>query len=131
MDLSPDDLGVLAPPRAEIKLASGTVLVLSPVRVRHLAAFVRALGPSWRGIVSPDRDLWDLIAEYGDNLSEALAIAAEVPRETVEAMQPGEYLEALDAMLRINGGFFGRWLRDRMMTAALLQMRDQSAGGPT
>ena len=128
--LAPDDLSVLDPPRVQIPLASGGTLVLTPLRVRSLAAFVRALGPIRDRLADPDCDLWQLIADDGEALTAALAIAADVPIEVIEGMEPGEFMSALDAMLRVNAGFFLSWLLVPILRAAQIQTAP-AAAGPT
>jgi hypothetical protein len=127
---APDDLSVLDPPRVQIPLASGGTLVLTPLRVRSLAAFVRALGPIRDRLADPDCDLWQLIADDGEALTAALAIAADVPIEVIEGMEPGEFMAGLDAMIRVNSGFFLSWLLAPILRAA--QIKTATAeDGPT
>ena len=114
---SPDALGVLVPEVRSVPLSGGGALLLAPIRVRQIPAFVAALGPA-RGLIAGTSDVWDLIAEHGDCLSEALAIAADVPRATVDGMLPAEYLAALNAMLEGNADFFRLWLLGPMLRAA-------------
>jgi hypothetical protein len=127
---APDDLSVLDPPRVQIPLASGGTLVLTPLRVRSLAAFVRALGPIRDRLADPDCDLWQLIADDGEALTAALAIAADVPVEVIEGMEPGEFMTALDAMLRVNSGFFLSWLLAPILRAAQIR-KAPAEDGPT
>jgi hypothetical protein len=136
---APDDLSVLDPPRVQIPLASGGTLVLTPLRVRSLAAFVRALGPKspdaprpWLRdkLADPDCDLWQLIADDGEALTAALAVAADVPLEVIEGMEPGEFMTALDAMLRVNSGFFLSWLLAPILRAAQIKTAP-AEDGPT
>jgi hypothetical protein len=127
---APDDLSVLDPPRVQIPLASGGTLVLTPLRVRSLAAFVRALGPIRDRLADPDCDLWQLIADDGEALTAALAVAADAPLEVIEGMEPGEFMTALDAMLRVNSGFFLSWLLAPILRAAQIQTAP-AAAGPT
>jgi hypothetical protein len=127
---APDDLSVLDPPRVQIPLASGGTLVLTPLRVRSLAAFVRALGPIRDRLADPDCDLWQLIADDGEALTAAMAVAADVPLDVIEGMEPGEFMTALDAMLRVNAGFFLSWLLAPILRAAQIQTAP-AAAGPT
>ena len=66
--------------------------MLTPLRVRSLAAFVRALGPIRDRLAEQDCDLWQLIADDGEALTAALAIAADVPLDVVDGMEPGELM---------------------------------------
>ena len=127
---APDDLSVLDPPRLQILLASGGSLVLTPLRVRSLAAFVRALGPIRDRLADPDCDLWQLIADDGEALTAALAVAADVPVDVIEAMDPGEFMTALEAMLRVNSGFFLSWLLAPILRAAQIKTAP-AEDGPT
>jgi hypothetical protein len=127
---APDDLSVLDPPRVQIPLASGGIMVLTPLRVRSLAAFVRALGPIRDRLADPDCDLWQLIADDGGALTAALAVAADVPLDVIEGMDPGEFMSALDAMLRVNANFFLSWLLAPILRAAQIKMAP-AEDGPT
>jgi hypothetical protein len=129
-DLSPDDLGVLDPPRIQVELASGGVLVLAPIRVRDLLAFVRALGPIREAMAAPDPDLWQIIADHGERITTALALACGVPAAVIEGLEPGEYMDAMDAMLRANQRFFLSWLHRPILRAAL-QSQASPEDGPT
>ena len=120
---SPDALSVLTPPRRQIPLAAGGILIVTPIRVRQLSAFVAAITPAREALASPIEDLWALIAAHEDTLSEALAIACDVPRETIDALQPTEYLQALQALLEANADFFRSWLS---LPAARIKLQTQS-----
>ena len=114
---SPDALSVLTVEPRTVPLAGGRRLVLEPVRVRQMPAFLAALGPA-RGQIAGMADAWDLIAEHGECLSEALALACSVPRADIDALLPAEYLAALEAMLEANADFFRSWLLGPMLRAA-------------
>lgn len=107
---SPDDLGVLDPVSRHVDLANGAMLEVLPLTVRQLPAFVRALGPAREAMADPDVDIWDLIADHGESIAEALPVAIQMPRDVVECMPPGDYLTCLNAVLEANRDFFFSWI---------------------
>ena len=63
-------------------------------------------------------------------LTAALAIATDVSIEVIEGMAPGEFMTGLDAMLRVNAGFFFSWLLAPILRAAQIKMAP-AEDGPT
>jgi hypothetical protein len=127
--VSPDDLGILDPVPERVTLSSGLLLDVHPLTVRQLSPFVRALGPAREALADPAADVWDLIADYGEDITEALTVALAMPRTAIECLSPADYLDALNAMLRANRDFFGLWLFTPAMARAARTL--EAAAGPT
>ena len=128
--LSPDDLGILDPVPERVKLSSGLLLDVHPLTVRQLAPFVRALGPAREALADPAADVWDIIADYGEDIAEGLAVALVMPQSAIECLSPGDYLDALNAVLRVNADFFGSWLSAPTRARMARTMEQLPADGP-
>jgi hypothetical protein len=129
-ELSPDNLDTLTPAEHIIALAAGGAISIGPVRVRNLAAFVRALGPAREALAAPDADVWDLIADFSPQLVAAVAVLADVQESEVEDMEPGEFMSAIGAMLEANRDFFVQWLSP-VAVAAMTKREETGADGQT
>lgn len=120
-----DDLEVLAP--AEVKVqAGGRAFTVRPLTVGQLPAFTRALRPmlpavqkalAGDGSVDPAA-IADLIADHGDALIDAVAIAVGVKRAAVEALDPLAFVELAAPVIKVNADFFARRLHPAVMQAA-------------
>lgn len=129
--VSPDDLGVLDPVPRQVSLSSGMVIDVRPLVVRTILPFVRALSePAREAIAAPDMDFWGIVADYGEEIVSALAVALAMPKSAIECLTPGDYEECFDAVLQANRDFFVRWLRDPWMRRAVKTREEASADGP-
>lgn len=123
---------------AAVKLeVRGETLEVTPVRVKELPAFARAVHPLLPHI-APDSESqlsWaDLMTLYSDSLIDAVALGIRKPRAWVEEMEVDELVAAVGAVATVNVDFFVRRLLPRVtetaaeVTKTLGQMR--STGSP-
>lgn len=126
---SPDDLGVLDPAPRRVTLSSGLAVDVTPITVRQLVPFVRALGPARDAMADGDVDLWDLIADYGEDLQEAVAVALALPLSAVSDLLSIDFLDCLNAVMEINRDFFASWLLAPTMKAARIRATGQPEDG--
>lgn len=120
-----DDLDVLEPTEVKV-VAGGRTFTVRPLTVGQLPAFARALRPvlpalqralGGNGAVDPAA-IADLIADHGDALIDAVAIAAGAKRKDVEALDPLAFIELATPVIRVNADFFSRRLRPAVAAAA-------------
>jgi len=126
---SADDLTVLTPEPRRVTLASGLMVDVHPITVRQLVPFVRALGPAREAMAAPAADVWELIADYGEDITEGLSVALAMPVRAIECLSPGDYMGCLNAVLEANRDFFGSWLlRPTMKRAAMMNAEASEVG---
>jgi hypothetical protein len=99
-----DGLEVIAPATRRV-MFEGHDLVIAPLTVGQLPAVARAL----RGIdLSGGIDVLELIAEHGERVAEAIAVAACVDLEIVQRAEVDEFLTLATAVIEVNADFFAR-----------------------
>lgn len=131
-----DAFDVLDVPVQSIDYA-GINFSIQPITVGQLPAFVRGIRPALNAIVAldsvmesggDDNDLTDvfldLIAEHGEGLQEAMAVATSQPLAIIRSGSPVEFISLAKEVIRINRDFFDRSLRQ----AAADRRRPQSHG---
>lgn len=100
-----DELTALEPEFREIGVA-GKALTLRPLTIGQLPAVAREL----RGVQIPmageEIDVMTLVAENGDQVARAVAIACKVEPDWVNDLQLDDFLELLMAVMELNVGFF-------------------------
>lgn len=125
------DLSVLEKPTREVVL-KGVSLKVSPLKVGQLPAFTRAIKPVFAAFASllasplsvgpageggdpslPEIDfdleqVADLIADHGDKLMEACAIAIRRDKKEIEDLELDEFISLVRAIIEVNADFFAR-----------------------
>lgn len=108
-----EDIEQLAP-TARILMAGGRTVEITPIRVRELAAFTRAVQPLVRAIGSGGGDMATLLAEHADAVIEATAVGARLERGFIEGLALDELYDLADTVLAVNLDFFMRALLPRI-----------------
>lgn len=106
--------------------AGGLEIPVTPIRVRELAAFTRAVQPI-AASVAAGADIASLLADHADAVIDAAAIGARVERDFVLDLGLDDMLDLAGAVLTVNLDFFVRRLLPRM-TAASENLTAQWAG---
>ena len=121
-----DDLNVLEPTTRTVTFG-GQPRVVHPLRVGQIPSFARAIKPIFAALAGSLKpaplgqedagggefdisleQLFDLIAEHGENLIEIVAIATKIDKATVEDADTGDFVSLLRAVLEVNADFFGQ-----------------------
>ncbi|MGH8586799.1 MAG: hypothetical protein ACREWE_11675 [Gammaproteobacteria bacterium] len=110
-----DDFAAL-PPVPESIVIAGENLDLSPLRIGELSTFTRAIRPFAKQLAG-EVDWTSLIADHGEAVLQALAIAARRPCSWVEGLAVDEAIRLADALLEVNADFFVR-----VVTPACIRM---------
>lgn len=139
-----DDLEVISPAGVESHQVAGRTIAIRPVSVRQLPGFTRALRPvipSLQAVLERADNLtgdvaisigMDLIAEHGERLIEACAIATKCSTEEIGDMDPLEFTELAIKVVRVNADFFARRLRPIFQMAMKAATASMTSGdGPT
>lgn len=97
------DTYVIVPREIE---AGGKTLAITPLRVRQIPAFVRAISPA-AGLLTDGR-IADAVALHGDGIVEAMAVATGETEDWIGDLLPDAFLELVAAVMEVNGDFFAR-----------------------
>lgn len=101
------DLEKLVPPDVELTL-NGETIVLSPLRVGQMPAFLRILAPIMKDLTKDQIDWLELFGERGEDLLSAVAIAIKKPRDWVDSLAADEAILLAAKVIEVNADFFTR-----------------------
>jgi hypothetical protein len=118
------DLDVLDPPDHTVTVA-GQSITIRPLTIGQLPRFVRAIQPAAPMLSGgADPDWLVLVAEHGEALIEASAVATGIEPKDIEALPPDEFVLLCGAIFEVNVFFFVQRLgpaieraSDRMVAA--------------
>lgn len=119
----------------------GETLVVSALKVGQIPAFIRAVRPMFGALASllpsiplgdqegegaelqiPDMSvmqLFELVADHGEELIEAVAVAIRKPAKEVAELDTPEFISLLRAVVEVNADFFVRLVAKEMAAPAL------------
>ena len=93
------------PPVPVVLVIGGERLELTPIRVGELPAFARAVQPVAASL-SASPDWLALMADHGETVIEAVAIATRRPVEWVAGLGLDEAVRLAEAVFEVNADFF-------------------------
>lgn len=99
-------------------------IVVSPIKVRDLPAFLSAIEPIVQDLA--DGNILGAIAKHADNLLSAVVIATGVERAWLDDQEMDVLIDLVADIIEVNKGFFSRGL-PRLTQA--LQNAETSFGG--
>jgi hypothetical protein len=108
-----DELSQLVPPGAGVS-AGGETIILKPLKVGQIPAFLRAIGPVLQQLRSETIDWLALFGVHGESLLNAIAIATAKPQAWVDALDADEALALAAKVIEINADFFTRTVLPRL-----------------
>lgn len=93
------------PPVPLICFVGGERLELTPLKLGEIPGFARAIRPLASSLsVSPD---WlGLLAEHGDAVIDAVAIASRQPKAWLDALELDDAVNLTEAVFEVNADFF-------------------------
>lgn len=113
-----DDLDILDPPGRNVTVA-GQSITVKPLTIGQLPRFVRAIQaavPQLAGDQDPD---WlVLIAEHGEALIGAAAVATGIEEKDIQSLAPDEFVLLCGAIFEVNVDFFVHRLAPAMERAS-------------
>lgn len=107
------DLDVLVPPQVELAVA-GETLVLRPLKVGQLPAFVRAIAPALQQLSAAELDWLALFGTHGEALLAAVAIAAGKPPVWVDELSADDAILLAAKVIEVNAHFFASRVAPRL-----------------
>lgn len=117
------DTYVLTPREIEI---AGKKLELTPLRVRQIPAFAKAILPV-SGFMARG-DLVAAMAVAGDDLVAAVTVATGEPHEWVANLLPDEFVALATAVMEVNTDFFVQRVAPKLVAAAESMKKIAPAG---
>ena len=130
-----DGLDVLEPVATTVTF-NGKELKLSPLKVGQIPAFARHIKPISTQLGSAMTGKIDvvaimgLLADSGDNIIEAVALASGVPADELRDTTPDKLIELAIAVVKVNADFFKGRLTPAIL-AAVKAVTPAPGGGPT
>lgn len=123
------DLHVLCPEPRRVD-AGGRTIEVTPIRVRELAAFARAVEPL-AAAMAEGLDLPRLLADHTGAVIEAVAVGARVDAAWIEELGLDELIDLAEAVVEVNVDFFARSLAPRLTRVAAHVGQTLAAAGST
>lgn len=106
-----DDLENVLPAEWQVVTVGGELIEVTPLTIGQLPAFTRALRPclaQFDGAGDGGVDIAALLAEHGEHIIEAVAVAVRRPREWVSALPADEFIALAEKIMEVNADFFLR-----------------------
>ena len=114
------DLDIIDPPARAITFA-GREVMITPLTTGQIPGFARSIKPLMGLAERIDNigaeDLLDIMADYGDNIIEASALASGIPIDDIRQSSPIDMLPLVRAIIEINQDFFARRLAQALQAA--------------
>lgn len=105
------------PPVPTSIVIGGESLELTPLKVGEVPAFARAVQPVAASL-SASNDWLALLAEHGEAVIKAVAIASRRPNEWVTGLELDDAVRLSEAVFEVNADFFIRRVWPTMTEAA-------------
>jgi hypothetical protein len=113
-----NDLDVLDPPGQKVTVAGQSVSV-KPITIGQLPRFVRAIRPAVPHLSGDEHPDWlALVADHGEALIEAAAVATGIESKEIESLPPDEFVVLCGAIFECNVSFFVERLAPAMERAS-------------
>jgi hypothetical protein len=112
------DLDVLDPPEHSVTVA-GQSITVRPLTIGQLPRFARAIQPAAPVLAGfQDPDWLALIAEHGEALIAAAAVATGIESKEIESLAPDEFVLLCGIIFEVNVDFFVQRLGPAMERAS-------------
>lgn len=102
-----NDLEALVVPAVELSIG-GESIVIRPLKVGQLPAFLRAIAPVTQVFTGAKIDWLAMFGDHGESLLEAIAIAVRKPRPWVDDLDGDDAMVLAAKIVEINADFFTR-----------------------
>ncbi|MDP3334975.1 MAG: hypothetical protein Q8S55_23770 [Methylococcaceae bacterium] len=122
-----DDLAVITPSTMTLDLSIGRIEI-SPIKVKQLPAFTKAISPLLSGIMQGEATL-DLITSKAEDVINAVCAGAMMSREAVDALEIDELVKLGSAVLEVNADFFMKRVLPQLNQSA--ERLNQALAGQT
>lgn len=103
-------------PTPVVLCIAGKEIPVAPIKVRNIPAFARAAAPVMAAMASGD--LLAAVAEAGDELIAAVAIATGEPADWLGDLDADDFVRLAGAVIEVNADFFARKLAPAIAAAS-------------
>lgn len=100
-----NDFDAFPPTPLSLQIA-GVALAITPIRVGEIPALLAAVRPFAHRLVDGDPDWLVLLADHGDALITAIAVASRRPQEWVAGLEMDDAIRLGAALFEVNADFF-------------------------
>lgn len=94
------------PPTALSLEIAGAEMAITPIRVGEIPALLAAVRPFAHRLVDADPDWLGLLADHGDALITAIALASRRPQDWVAGLAMDDAIRLAAALFEVNADFF-------------------------
>jgi hypothetical protein len=125
------DLEVIAP-TPTVAIFKGRDIPISPLKVGQIPAFARAIKPIGGAIGQTGVDVASimlLVADYGENIVEAVSIASGVSVDELNDSTADELVGLASSVLKVNADFFKGRLTPAILAAVQAHQAQPAKGG--
>lgn len=94
------------PPTPQSMEIAGVELAITPIRVGEIPALLAAGRPFAHRLVDGEPDWLELLAEHGEALIKAIAVASRQPQDWVAALTMDDAIRLAATLFEVNADFF-------------------------
>lgn len=94
------------PPTPQSMEIAGVELAISPIRVGEIPALLAAVRPFAHRLVDGEPDWLELLADHGEALIKAIAVASRQPQDWVAALAMDDAIRLATTLFEVNADFF-------------------------
>jgi hypothetical protein len=94
------------PPAPQSLSIAGIALEITPIRVGEIPALLAAVRPFAHRLVDGEPDWLELLADHGDALIKAIAVASRQPQDWVATLTMDDAIRLATTLFEVNADFF-------------------------
>ena len=94
------------PPTPQSLVIAGIALEITPIRVGEIPALLAAVRPFAHRLVDGEPDWLELLADHGEALITAIAVASRQPQDWVAALAMDDAIRLATTLFEVNADFF-------------------------
>lgn len=94
------------PPTPKSLEIAGVELAITPIRVGEIPALLAAVRPFAHRLVDGEPDWLELLADHGEALIKAIAVASRQPQDWVAALTMDDAIRLATTLFEVNADFF-------------------------
>jgi len=100
-----NDFDAFPPTPLTLEIAE-IALEITPIRIGEIPALLAAVRPFAHRLVDAEPDWLELLADHGDALIKAAAVASRQPRDWVAALAMDDAIRLATTLFEVNADFF-------------------------
>jgi hypothetical protein len=94
------------PPTPQSLVIAGIALEITPIRVGEIPALLAAVRPFAHRLVDGEPDWLELLADHGEALIKAIAVASRQPQDWAAALTMDDAIRLATTLFEVNADFF-------------------------